>query len=130
MSNQKIKADAGKIRPTLVETDAIRAIAKIEEYDEQAQERKMPELICKTVKRGNDWRGLFRCPYCDKEFEAYISNVMRGRQHSCGCMKGEFQVQSKGTHGDTAKTLKGLYKGAGRMRRNRRIVNRSVERKP
>lgn len=110
MNNQDVKADAGKIRPTLVEADAIRAMAKIEEYDEQAQERKVPELIRKTEKRGNDWRGLFRCPYCDREFEAYISNVMRGKQHSCGCMKGKFQVQSKGTHGDTHARLYRIYR--------------------
>lgn len=30
--NQETKSDAGKIRPTLVPTDAIRAIAKVREY--------------------------------------------------------------------------------------------------
>ena len=31
-NNQEAKSDAGKIRPTLVPTDAIRAIAKVREY--------------------------------------------------------------------------------------------------
>ena len=105
MNNQEAKADAGKIRPTLVETDAVRAMARIEEYDEKVKEREVPALIRKTEKKGNDWKGLFSCPYCGKEFEAYISNVMGGRQHSCGCMKGKFMIESRGTHGDTGTRL-------------------------
>lgn len=108
--NQSVKADAGKIRPTLVETDAIRSMAKLEEYDADSRERKVPELIRKTERRGNDWRGLFKCPYCGKEFEAHISNVMSGRQHSCGCMKGKFMVESKGSHGDTKTRLYRIYR--------------------
>lgn len=109
MNDQTVKADAGKLRPTLVEPDAIRAMAKLEEYNEKVEERKVPELIRKTRKRGNDWRGLFRCPYCGKEFEAYISNVMRGRQHSCGCMKGEFMCKSRGFENDGKTRLYRIY---------------------
>lgn len=109
--NQEAKADAGKIRPTLVEPNAVRSMAKLIEFDQDAQERKVPELICKTVRPNkSDWKGLFRCPYCGKEFEAYISNVMQGRQHSCGCMKGKFTVESRGTHGDTGTRLYRIYR--------------------
>lgn len=108
--DQTLKADKGKLRPTLVETDAIRSMAKLEEYDMDSHERKVPELIRKTERRKGSWRGLFRCPYCGKEFEACISNVMGGKQHSCGCMKGKFMVESRGSHGDTHARLYRIYR--------------------
>lgn len=101
MNDQSVKADAGKLQLTLVPTQIIRDIAKIEEYEDKVAQREVPELLHKTIRVRHDWKGMFRCPYCGKEFEAYISNVMGGRQHSCGCMKGKFSVESKGTHGDT-----------------------------
>jgi hypothetical protein len=110
MSNQEAKADAGKIRPTLVETDAIRSMARLEEYERNAHDRKVPELVCKTKKEKGNWKGLFICPYCGKNFEANISNVMRGKQHSCGCMKGKFMVESRETHGDTGTRLYRTYR--------------------
>lgn len=98
MNNQNAKADAGKIRPTLVETNLIRSSAKIEEYEHQVAAGEAPRMICKTV-NDHGWKALFECPFCGKHFEAYISNVVSGRQHSCGCAKGKLMVQSKGTHG-------------------------------
>ena len=31
-------------------------------------------------------KGLFQCPYCNRPFEAYISNVATGKTQSCGCV--------------------------------------------
>lgn len=105
--DQQAKADAGKLRPTLVPVDTVRVIAAIREQEERAGERAVPELIRKSEKKD---KGIFKCPYCGKEFEAWISNVMRGRQHSCGCMKGAFIVESRGTHGETRTRLYRTYR--------------------
>lgn len=108
-NNQTAKADAGKPRLTLVDTNLIKAAAEIEQYQMDVDDRIKPELLRKTEKRKGSWYGLFKCPYCEKEFEACISNIVRGRQHSCGCMKGKFLVQSKGTHGGTGTRLFRIY---------------------
>lgn len=104
---QQAKADQGKVRPTLVPPSLVLAVAKIREYEEKADEREVPIFLEKTDKKG---KGIFECPYCGKHFEAWISNVMQGRQHSCGCMKGKFMVDSKGTHGETKTRLYRTYR--------------------
>lgn len=103
--NREAKADAGKPRPTLVPVSLIRAVTAIREVEENNGERKTPQLIERLEKQ----RGVFECPYCGKYFEADIRNVFRGRQHSCGCMKGKFSVESKETHGDTKTRLYRIY---------------------
>lgn len=107
MNKQVAKADAGKPRPTLVPVEMIETVSKLREYEEKAIERETPELLYRT---GAKNKGVFRCPYCDSEFEAWISNVMQGRQHSCGCMKGKFSVESKGTHGESKTRLYRIYR--------------------
>lgn len=107
--NQEAKKDSGKLKLTLVDPENIKAMAAIEEYDQNANERLVPELLYKTKKEKHEWKAMFQCPYCDNQFEAYISNVMRGRQHSCGCMRGQFQVESKGTHGASKTRLFRTY---------------------
>lgn len=104
-NDQTIKADAGKLELTLVPTQLIRDVGFIEKYETEAKQGETPELICKTRKKGHNWYGLFECPYCGKEFEALISNVMQRRQRSCGCAKGKLMVESKGTHGETRTRL-------------------------
>ncbi len=37
--------------------------------------------------------GLFECPYCEKEFEAQVSDIKNGGTKSCGCLIGR-----AGTH--------------------------------
>lgn len=103
--DQSAKADMGKLQLTLVDTNLIRAAAEIERYQKDVDDRFKPELLHKTEKRRGSWYGLFKCPYCGKEFEACISNIVKERQHSCGCMKGKFIIQSKGTHGGTGKRI-------------------------
>lgn len=105
MTDQTAKADAGKLQLTLVPTNHIRSIASLEQYQKKSDDRLAPKFIHKTKRIKGSWLGLFRCPYCGKEFEAYISNVMNGRQHSCGCMKGKFLVESNGTHGESKTRL-------------------------
>lgn len=109
MNDQTIKADAGKIRPTLVPTEMVNSIAKIQEYDINAETQKMPRMLYKTSKCGHGYKAMFECPYCGKEFEANIANVMVGRTHSCGCAKGKLLVQSKGTHGESKTRLYRIY---------------------
>jgi hypothetical protein len=70
-------------------------IAELEEFDQAALELIRPNLICKTRKVAHTWKGMFECPFCGKEFEAYISNVASGRQRSCGCAKGKLAFSSK-----------------------------------
>lgn len=110
MKNQEAKDDAGKLRPTLVDTQIIYDVAKIMEYEQDVIDNIKPELLHKTVRSGYQWKGLFRCPFCGKEFEAYIENVMRGRTKSCGCAKGRLLVRSKDTHGDTKTRLYRIYR--------------------
>lgn len=99
MNDQTAKADSGKLRLTMVDTNLIRSVAMIEDYDAKAEECNVPRLLYKTRKAGNNWKGMFECPYCGTEFEAFISNVTRGKTRSCGCMKGQFMIESMGTHG-------------------------------
>lgn len=101
------KFDHGKPRPTLVHPDFVTATAIIREYEELENKRKVPRLLKKL---DNPQKGVFECPYCGKEFEAWISNVICQRQHSCGCMKGKFFVESKGTHGDSKTRLYRTYR--------------------
>ena len=104
------KYDEGKPRPSLVPVEAITTIMALQEYEHATEERKKPKLLCKTRKEGYAWKGLFECPYCGESFEAYISNVMQGKQHSCGCMKGAFSIESKGTHGGAGTRLYRVYR--------------------
>ena len=109
-NDQTIKADAGKLELTLVPNEIIKEIASIEKYEAETKAGKVPELICKTRKKGHNWYGLFECPYCGKEFEALISNVMQKRQRSCGCAKGKLAIESKGSHGDSNTRLYRTFK--------------------
>ena len=104
--DQTAKRDAGKPRPTLVPVETIKALTDIEEFEYSQKKREIPKLIS-AQKNG---KGVFECPYCGKHFEAYIANIRRGRQHSCGCMKGKFMVESKGTHGATKTRLYRIYR--------------------
>lgn len=104
--DQQAKADAGKPRPTLVPVSLIEAVTAIREYEEK-EGRMLPRLLRKAETKG---KGVFECQYCGREFEAWTSNVMQGRQHSCGCMKGRFQVESKGTHGATKTRLYTIWR--------------------
>ena len=106
-TDQAVKADYGKPRPTLVPPSLVMAVAAIREYEEKENERKVPVLLKKADQHG---KGIFECPYCEKHFEAWISNVVQGRQHSCGCMKGKFMVESKNTHGDAKTRLYRIYR--------------------
>lgn len=109
MNDQNAKRDSGKVEITLVPMEMVEAAAKIKEYEKKADNRLAPKMICKTRKKKDSWYGLFKCPYCGEKFEASVSNVMRGRQHSCGCMKGKFLVESKNTHGASKTRLYRIY---------------------
>jgi len=108
--DQAVKADAGKLKLSLVPPELIKACAQLEEYDQASLKMVRAKMICKTRKVGNDWKGLFECPFCGKEFESYVSNVLSGRQRSCGCAKGKLIVSSRGTHGDTKTRLYRIYR--------------------
>ena len=110
MNDQTVKKDAGKIRPTLVDTNLIRSAAVIEEYDSKAEDCNAPMLLYKTRKAGQSWKGMFECPYCGTQFEAFIGNVTRGKTRSCGCMKGKFIVEARGTHGATKTRLYTIWR--------------------
>lgn len=103
--NQKAKADGGKPRPSLVPQDFVKAAVAIHEFENKQAERKIPKLI-KAHKGG---KGTFECPYCGEYFDAWISNVSHGKTHSCGCMIGKFQIESKKTHGETKSRLYRTY---------------------
>ena len=109
-TNQAVKADRGKLRLTLVPKGIVKVAAKLEEYDQESNAMNRPKMICKTRKRGNDWRGLFECPYCGESFEADVSNVRSGRTRSCGCNKGRFMIESKGTHGASKTRLYRIWR--------------------
>lgn len=109
MNNQNAKADDGKLMLTLVPPDDVRVMAKLNECEQKAEARIIPKMLYKTKRIKGTWKALFQCPYCEKKFEAYISNVLGGRQHSCGCMRGAFQVESKHTHGATGTRLHRTY---------------------
>lgn len=110
MNNQEAKADNGKPRPTLVDPQMVYDVAKIMEYDQDVIDGIKPEFLHKTKRVKYEWKGMFRCPFCGKEFEAYIKNVMRGKQKSCGCAKGKLLVRSKHTHGETDSRLYRTYR--------------------
>ena len=44
------------------------------------------ELIKRTVKIKNAWKGSFKCAFCDTIFEARLGDVASGRTKSCGCL--------------------------------------------
>ena len=44
-------------------------------------------LIKRTKKENNQWKGLFKCPYCEKEFETRISSIATNQTLSCGCLQ-------------------------------------------
>ena len=59
-----------------------------------------PELIedlgWKKVKESNKYKqriGVYKCQYCNKEFEASIYSVTYGSTKSCGCMRGKGQLK-------------------------------------
>lgn len=53
--------------------------------------------------------GLFKCPFCGKEFELRLSHANRNK--SCGCAKGELCAQAKTIHGSAHRGKKArLYK--------------------
>lgn len=107
--DQSAKADAGKLQLSLVDTDAIKTIATLEKHDQDERSRLSPVFIKKTKKVKHSYYGLFKCPYCKNDFEAIISNVMRGKVHSCGCMKGRFIIESTNSHGDSKSRLYRIY---------------------
>ena len=109
MDDQTIKADAGKAKLTLVDTQLIKVASKLAEYEQEATELKKPLMLFKTEKKGNHWKAMFQCQYCWNLFEANISNVLSGRQKSCGCAKGKILIQSKGTHGESNTRLYRIY---------------------
>lgn len=109
INDQTIKADAGKPRLSLVPAEMITSAAKIIEYDINAEANRMPKLLYKTGKQGHSYKAMFECPFCGKEFEANISNVMGGKTRSCGCAKGKLLVEAKGTHGETRTRLYRIY---------------------
>ena len=100
--DQKAKNDQGKIKPSLCPASLIETVAVLREAEVKITGRKIPKLI---EKRPSKQKSVFECPYCGKHFEALISNIVRGKQHSCGCMKGKFSVESKGTHGESKTRL-------------------------
>lgn len=108
-NDQTAKADGGKLRLTLVPPENVRVMAKLEEYDQKAEGRLIPEMLYVTRCVKGVKKAMFQCPYCEKKFEAYVSNVMQGRQHSCGCMKGRWMVESNGTHGCSRTRLYRIY---------------------
>ena len=95
------KHDKGKQDLTNVDTAIIYDISKIKEYDQAVIDGIRPEFVRKTTKVNGSWHGIFKCPFCEKEFETDISNAFSGRVKSCGCAKGALLVRSKGTHGGT-----------------------------
>ena len=107
MNNQEAKSDAGKMHPSYVPVELIETAVALREYEIKAAQRKVPQVIRKLDIKD---KALFECPYCGKEFEAWISNVLRGRQHSCGCMKGKFLVESNNTHGESKTRLYRTYR--------------------
>lgn len=46
-------------------------------------------MIKRSNKIGNRWKGIFLCPFCQKEFECLITNITTGQQKSCGCQKNK-----------------------------------------
>lgn len=44
-------------------------------------------MIRRTTKLKSGWKALFKCPYCENEFEAWISHVSSGQTRSCGCLR-------------------------------------------
>lgn len=105
--NQEAKKDLGKLRPTTVPPVFVEAAAAIHEYESAEKDRLVPEFLREAEKKG---KGVFKCQYCGKEFEAWVSNVLQRRQHSCGCMKGAFAIESKGTHGGSRSRLYRTYR--------------------
>lgn len=56
---------------------------------------------CKTellerISNGDNPKGIFKCSFCGKNFETFISSVVVGFTYSCGCQKasrGEIKIQ-------------------------------------
>ena len=79
---QDAKADAGKIDMTNVDTMTLYDISKIKEYDQAVIDGIRAEMLYKTERKNGYWYGMFRCPFCGKEFETMISNAMKGKVKS------------------------------------------------
>lgn len=54
-------------------------------------------LFIKRITKSDNgqWNGLFECPYCGKEFEAKIANIVNGHTSSCGCFRSPNLVGQK-----------------------------------
>lgn len=69
------------------------------------------ELPPRVYKNGNKKRrGLFKCPYCQKEFECFVDSIISKTRptRSCGCLHDK-QVRQMGQN--NAKDITGLRSG-------------------
>ena len=71
---------------------------KIEEEIRDMTPKLLKDLGSKLSNKGGTRKrkyGLYKCSYCDKEFETLMDSVRTGQTKSCGCLK----AKSKITHG-------------------------------
>lgn len=47
------------------------------------------------LKRLENRKGIFRCNYCGEKHEAYINNVVKGYNSSCGCQNKYYKSGDK-----------------------------------
>ena len=52
--------------------------------------------------------GLYKCSYCDKEFETLMDSVRTGQTKSCGCLKAKSKITHGLTYNKFYKTWKGM----------------------
>lgn len=54
-------------------------------------------LFVKRTSKANNgqWNAIFKCPFCGKEFEAKIANIVNGHTTSCGCLRSPNLVGQK-----------------------------------
>ena len=52
--------------------------------------------------------GLYKCSYCDKEFETSMDSVRTGQTKSCGCLKAKSKITHGLTYNKFYKTWKGM----------------------
>lgn len=45
------------------------------------------------------WKGIFLCPYCNKEFETFLTSIQQGRVKGCGCMQSKLKYHKGDTIG-------------------------------
>lgn len=53
--------------------------------------------------------GLYKCPYCQSDFEAISNNIKSGNTTSCGCVKSERISKARTTHGLTKHPLYSIW---------------------